>query len=191
MKSLSMERALMAVENVRERLLNSTQALDRAGVSYAVIGGNAVAAWVARIDPDAVRNTVDVDLLIRRNDLNRVASALSEIGYDAAEVQGVTVFVERASPSVRRGLHILFANERVRPHYALPTPDPSQSQRADDGYAVIDLLPLLQMKLTSFRRKDQVHLDDMLELGMITPEIDAALPAELRARLDELRANPQ
>lgn len=191
MKSLSMERALMAVENVRERLLNSTRALDRAGVPYAVIGGNAVAAWVARVDPDAVRNTVDVDLLIRRNDLDRVASALSEIGYDAAEVQGVTVFVERASPSVRRGLHILFANERVRPHYALPTPDPSQSHRADDGYAVIELLPLLQMKLTSFRRKDQVHLDDMLELGMITPELEAALPPELRARLDGLRANPE
>jgi len=181
----------MAVENVRKRLLNSTQALDRAGVPYAVVGGNAVAVWVAKVDKDAVRNTVDVDLLLRRTDLDRAVAALNEIGYDVTEVNGITVFVERASPSVRRGLHIIFANEKVRPYDENPAPDPSQAQLAEDGFKVIDFLPLLIMKLSANRRKDQVHLDDMLELGMITPELDAALPPNLRARLDELRANPQ
>ena len=51
-----MERALMAVEKVRERLLRSVAALERHGVLYAVIGGHAVAVWVARVDEDAVRN---------------------------------------------------------------------------------------------------------------------------------------
>ena len=58
----------MAAEKVKERLRRATRALDAAGVPYAVIGGNAVAEWVGRVDEDAVRNTKDVDLLIRRAD---------------------------------------------------------------------------------------------------------------------------
>ena len=36
---------------------------------YAVVGGNAVAAWVSRVDQAAVRNTQDVDIVLRRADL--------------------------------------------------------------------------------------------------------------------------
>ena len=43
--------------------------LEEAGVPYAVIGGNAVAAWVSRVDKAAVRNTQDVDILLRREEL--------------------------------------------------------------------------------------------------------------------------
>jgi len=50
-----------AVEKVRQRLLRAASALERAGVAYAVAGGNAVAAWVSRVDESAVRNTQDVD----------------------------------------------------------------------------------------------------------------------------------
>jgi hypothetical protein len=50
------ERALMAAEKVKERLRRATRALDAGGVPYAVVGGNAVAEWVARVDEDAVRN---------------------------------------------------------------------------------------------------------------------------------------
>ena len=63
------ERMIRAVEKVRERCDKAAKALDAAGVLYAVIGGNAVANWVARIDEEAVRNTRDVDMLIRREDL--------------------------------------------------------------------------------------------------------------------------
>jgi hypothetical protein len=59
------ERALLAAEKVKERLRRETKALNGAGVPYAVIGGNAVAEWVARMDEEAVRNTRDVDLLVR------------------------------------------------------------------------------------------------------------------------------
>ena len=72
------ERALMAAEKVKERLRRATRALDAAGVPYAVAGGNAVAEWVGRIDEDAVRNTRDVDLLIRRADFARRTSSLSK-----------------------------------------------------------------------------------------------------------------
>ena len=65
-----------SVEKVRERLLRATSLLDEAGIPYAVVGGNAVAAWVSTIDESAVRFTQDVDILIRREDLPLVAKAL-------------------------------------------------------------------------------------------------------------------
>jgi hypothetical protein len=44
------------------------------------------------------------------------------------------------------------------------------------------------MKLTSFRLKDQVHIQDLDSAHLITPEIEAALPEALRVRLAEVRA---
>src|SRR3954449_10253060 len=70
-----LERMVTAVERVRDRLKRATAALEAAGVPYAVVGGNAVAAWVATIDPAAVRNTQDVDILLRREDLDAARSA--------------------------------------------------------------------------------------------------------------------
>src|SRR3954462_3209328 len=64
-----LDRMERAVTRVRERLLRATAALNQAGVPYAVVGGNAVASWVATVDEGAVRNTRDVDLLVRRSDL--------------------------------------------------------------------------------------------------------------------------
>lgn len=181
----------MAAEKVRERLLRSTSALDRHNVPYAVIGGNAVAAWVSRVDADAVRNTVDVDILLYRMDLPRATTALAEVGFDPAEVFGVTMFIERDDPSPRRGIHVIFAGEQIREHDPVPAPDLSRVDRTSDGYAVIELVPLLTMKLIANRRKDQVHIADMLELEMITPELESQLPAALRERLDAIRAKPE
>lgn len=70
-----------AVVRVRERLLRATAALDAAGVPYAVAGGNAVAAWVATVDPAAVRNTQDVDVLLRRTNLVAATRALESVGF--------------------------------------------------------------------------------------------------------------
>src|SRR6476620_11702980 len=70
-----LDRMERAVAKVRERLLRATQALNQAGIPYAVAGGNAVASWVATIDEGAVRNTRDVDLLVRRADLVEVTEA--------------------------------------------------------------------------------------------------------------------
>ena len=43
------------------------------------------------------------------------------------------------------------------------------------------------MKLTSFRLTDQVHVKDMDEVGLITPEIEAQLPVALKERLKQVR----
>jgi hypothetical protein len=44
------ERMFRAVELVQQRLNRACDALRQAQVPYAVVGGNAVAAWVATID---------------------------------------------------------------------------------------------------------------------------------------------
>src|SRR5436853_5853193 len=71
-----LDRMERAVAKVRERLLRATAALNQVGVPYAVVGGNAVASWVATVDEGAVRNTRDIDLLVRRSDLTVITTAL-------------------------------------------------------------------------------------------------------------------
>src|SRR5258707_15098610 len=105
------ERALMAAEKVKERLRRATKALDDAGVPYAVIGGNAVAEWVARIDEDAIRNTRDVDLLLRRIDLPAARTALEAVGVVYCQVLHGDMFIDGRQGRPSGGVHILFARE--------------------------------------------------------------------------------
>src|SRR5579864_3694948 len=71
-----LDRMERAVAKVRERLLRATAALNQASVPYAVVGGNAVASWVATVDEGAIRTTRDIDLLVRRSDLPAITDAL-------------------------------------------------------------------------------------------------------------------
>src|SRR3954468_24440598 len=84
-----LDRMERAVAKVRERLLRATAALNQIGVPYAVVGGNAVASWVATIDEGAVRNTRDIDLLVRRSDLPSITAALEEAGFVRDELLDV------------------------------------------------------------------------------------------------------
>src|SRR4051794_8983522 len=78
---VSWDRMIRAVEKVRDRLRRAARALDAAKVPYAVAGGNAVAAWVSRVDEAAVRNTRDVDILLRRTDLDSARRVLESAGF--------------------------------------------------------------------------------------------------------------
>jgi hypothetical protein len=178
-----------AVEKVRERLYRATGALEAAGIPYAVAGGNAVAAWVSRVDRAAVRNTQDVDLLLRRADLDRATAALASAGFVRRHVAGIDLFLDGPTAKARDAVHIVFAGEKVRPEYVSPAPDLNETEAAE-GYQVLTLDALVRMKLTSFRRKDQVHLQDLLEVGLIDPTWCQKVPPELAARLQELLDDP-
>src|SRR6266536_4686569 len=78
---VSWARMIRAVEKVRERLRRTVAALEAARVPYALAGGNAVAAWVSRVDEAAVRNTQDVDILLRRQDLPAAIAAMAKAGF--------------------------------------------------------------------------------------------------------------
>ncbi len=173
----------MAVERVGERLRRATRALDNAGIPYAVVGGNAVAAWVARADPSATRTTKDVDLLVRRADLDKITRALTSVGLVREDLRGLTLFIDPAEPSRRAGVHLVWEQERVRPSYAHPAPAVTEAVRDPSGFAVLDLAALVRMKLTSARPIDQVHVADLLAVGLIDDALRGSLPEDLAARL--------
>src|SRR6267378_4499005 len=112
---ISWERMIRAVEKVRERLRRAVAALELAGVPYAVAGGNAVAAWVSRVDEAAVRNTRDVDILIRRSDLEAAIAAMATGGFVFRQAAGVTMFLDGPDAKARDAVHVVFADEKVRP----------------------------------------------------------------------------
>jgi hypothetical protein len=187
----ALERYEEALETIAKRVKRAASALEKHGVSYAVVGGNAVAAWVSRVDPEAVRGTRDVDIAIRRRDLDRATEAMAEAGFRFREVLGIAMFVDAVKPTVKGGVHLVFSEEKVRPEYAHAVPlIPESPPRSLENYAVIPLESLVAMKLTSYRDKDRTHVRDMLEVGLITPEIEQTLPPDLMARLQELKDTP-
>lgn len=176
----------MAVERVEQRLRKVTAALDAAGIRYAVIGGNAVAVWVAKADPGATRTTKDVDLLVDRADLDRITTVFDQLGFRREDSRTLTFFVDPDEPSRRSGVHLVWAGERVRPSYAHATPSLENAIRDPAGFFVLNLPALIRMKLTSFRDIDRVHIADLLDVELIDDHIRAALPPDLRERLDRI-----
>lgn len=189
LQDFSWKRMIKAVEAVRERACRAAAALQRAGIPYAVAGGNAVAAWVARVDRAAVRNTQDVDILVRRCDFDAVKVALEAVGFEHHNIMDVDCFIDGPEGSPRDAVHLLFAGERIRSTYPTPSADVSEAVSAED-YVVLSLEALVRMKLNSFRRKDQVHLLDLLEVGLIDSSWLPRLLPEHAARLQQLIDDP-
>lgn len=178
-----------AVEAVRRRALRATAALASAHIPYAVIGGNAVAAWVARVDRAAVRNTQDVDILIRRIDFEAAKIALENEGFFYTKVLEEDCFLDGPDANPRDAVHIVFANEKVKPKDMEVNADVSEVERSPD-FDVLKLESLVRMKLTSFRLKDKVHLIDMINIGLIDYAWPTRFQSELGTRLPSLLDDP-
>jgi len=161
---------VLAVEKVRQRLLRASRALEQANIAYAVIGGNAVAAWVAKVDEAAVRNTQDVDLLLERSQLEAAIVAMHSAGFVFRHVAGVDRFLDgpeaKAAPSL------------------------SEAQNLE-GLSVLSLEALVRMKLTSYRDKDRTHLRDLLEVGLVDQTWVGRLPGLLCERLQAILDTPE
>ena len=183
---VSWERMNNAVENVRRRLLRAAHALEQAKVSYAVAGGNAVAAWVSRVDEAAQ----DVDIVLRRADLPAARTALELAGFVYRHVASIDMFLDGPDAKARDAVHIVFAAEKVRADYAAPVPDVSESE-ATETFRLLSLDALVRMKLTSFRDKDRVHLRDLMDVGLVDAGWLEKVPTALRSRLQELLDNPE
>lgn len=183
------ERVAMAIEKIRVRLLKATATLDGAGVPYAVIGGNAVAEWVGRVDEGAVRFTKDVDLLIRRRDLPAAIEAMSAAGFVHCQSFGVEMFLDDVNAKPSESVHLIFAGERVKDTDLVPAPDVEDAER-EAGFSVISLDALVRMKLTSFRDKDRTHVRDMIDVGLIDRTWLSRLPESLAPRLAEILDTP-
>ena len=176
----------MAVDRVEKRLRKVTAALDAAAVPYAVIGGNAVACWVGRVDPGATRATKDVDLLVDRADLDRVSDVMQKLGFRREDMRSLVLFIDPDEPSKRSGVHLVWANEKVRPSYSSPAPTVGEAVRDPEGFLVLGLAALVRMKLTSFRAIDQAHVADLLSVNLVDESVRSSLPPQLRDRLRDI-----
>ena len=175
------------MEKVNERLRKTVRIIEDARIPYAVIGGHAVRAWVAQVDEAAVRTTRDVDILVRQNDLSALIAAMTNAGFYHRQTAGLDMFVEETDASARDGVHVLISGRVERA--GEPNPDVEPNTRTND-FQTVELPQLVRMKLNAFRRKDQVHLLDMISLGMIDESWLDKYPEQLRLRLQELLDDP-
>ena len=89
------------------------------------------------------------------------------------------MLVDARDPRARSAVHLVF----------VPVPDFSEPAVTAEGVLLAPIDDLVRMKLTSYRLKDRVHIQDLDAVGLITPEIEAQLSDFLRARLREVRAS--
>ena len=177
------------VQKLFDRMTRLHAALYGAGIPYRIIGGMAVFLQVSERDAGKARLTRDVDVAVNRTDLKRIGAAAEPFGFRYRHVAGVDMLLDNAEPKASSGVHMVFIGEKVRPEYTEPIPDFSEATRTAEGIFLAPVADLVRMKLTSFRLKDKVHVQDMDSVGLITPEIENSLPAVLRARLSEVRAS--
>lgn len=180
---------MRAVEKVRQRLLRTSEILTKAEIPFAVVGGNAVAAWVSRVDEAAVRNTQDVDILIRREDFDRVKEAMEAAGFVYGKSMNVDFFLDGPDAKIRDSVHLLFASEHVKVNDPIKTPDISRIDQTGQ-FPVVELEALVAMKLVAFRDKDRTHLRDMIGIELIDATWPARFPETLGERLQQLLDNP-
>lgn len=178
-----------AVDKVKDRLRRVSEALNDAEIPYAVIGGNAVQFWVAQVDESVVRNTRDVDIILNRADLERATKALEKVGFIYRHAASVSMFLDGPDAKARDAVHVIFAGEKVRKEYVAAVPNIDAFEQMQ-GSRTLPLESLVRMKLTSFRRKDQVHILDMLSIGLIDESWLERYSPELRQRLQELIDDP-
>lgn len=169
--------------------MRTAAALDAEDIPYAMIGGNAVRAWVATRNPAAVRTTRDVDILANAADVQRITQAMEAIGFRREDLRSLTMFIDPAEPDRRAAVHLVWADQKVRPSSLHPAPSVDERVRViDERFWVATLPALLKLKLTAFRLRDQVHLLDMLSVGLIDDAVRATLPADLLERLRQVEA---
>ena len=175
------------VERLFDLARRVEEAFSAAGLEYRIVGGLATYLYVEELEPDAGRLTRDIDIAVQREDLGRIAKAVEPFGLQYRHVAGDDILVQSSEPSVRRAVHLILTGEKVLAEYpeAVPALGPCRVLR---GLRLAPLGDLVRMKLTSFRAKDEAHLKDLDEAGLITSEIEAALSPVLRERLARVRA---
>jgi hypothetical protein len=178
-----------AVEAVEERLIRSTAALDAAVIPYAVIGAHAVAYWVAQADSGAVRNTPNVDILIRRDDLSNAVAALEGAGFARAPSPGPrTDFLDGHQGRARDAVQVWCCGDVIKPGTE-PLPDVTDSVPGQ-RFRVVSLETLVRMKLSASRTIDKVHIRDLIGVGLIDETWPDKFPEVLAEWLRQILANP-
>ena len=174
------------MSNIHEKALERARlvsfVLKRAGIPHAIAGGLAVNALVIEANGGIAHIRANVDVLIERFDFQRASRFLAEYQLKLIDLKTN----RRDFDAVRA----IFASEKFNARDLCLNPSLRNNTAFLTALGYINLLitPLLTMKLTAFRAIDQVHVQDLMEANLITPQIEEALPHELRARLESVIA---
>jgi hypothetical protein len=196
LQPVTWQRMAKGIADVRQRRERTVMALSKLGVRYAVAGEGAVAAWVSRVDESAVRNTRDVDILLRREDAEKAREALEAAGFvhrriaSLGKAGAMDVFLDGPDAKVRDAVHVLWAGEKPVPDAIESTPELHETE-IGEGFALVPLQDLVRMKLISFRDKDRMHLRDLLSVGLIDETWPERFPTELATRLQVILDDPE
>jgi hypothetical protein len=179
------EAAMYSLINDLQRIV---KVLRDAGVRFEVVGGVAVNAHILAFHRSRSFVTRDIDLLVHRSDLPRIADAAGALGYHAKKMMGGYTLI-RPEQDLAESVHLIFVGEKSKSTQPLPHPaiDPEEKDLFGITVPVAPLKDLLQMKLNSLRPKDLIHVETLDEAGLITPTVERALPPALQERLKEAR----
>ena len=181
------EQRLFALIGTLERI---AKPLAAEKIPYELIGGGAVMVQVNRVEPSAVRNTKDIDIMVHRSDLERIKDVAQRHGFTFRHSAGLDMLLPKGETQARNAVHLIFSGEKVRPNQAVENPPLRPEYLSIHGVevAVIPIVDLVQMKLSSNRDIDRVHVRDLDSVGLITPEVEGTLPPALYTRLQEVRS---
>jgi len=170
------------VEQLLDLAGRATAALSQAGIDYRVVGGLAIYVYVNAVDPMAARLTRDIDLAVNRRDLDGIREAVRPLGLVYRHTAGLDMLVDAREPSARRRI-------QLHPDNPESVPPLASSSAGEGGFLLAPLVDIVRMKLTGFRLKDQVHVQDLDAAGLITPQIEQQLSPVHRERLRQVRAS--
>jgi hypothetical protein len=176
------------VEQLFDRMRQFHSLLTGAGIPYRIVGGMAVFMHVFERDPLRARLTADVDAAIDRRHLPEVIDVAQRVGWVFRHTGGSDMLIDAANPKARSAVHLLFLNEKIRADYEEAVPD-SPPETTHEGIVVATVADLVRMKLTSYRLKDRVHIQDLDGVGLIGPEVEGQLSEVLLERLAEVRGS--
>ncbi len=168
-------------------LYKITDPLAVANIPHEVIGGLAVLIHVEEADPAHSVLTRDVDLLIRRSDLEKVIVVAESQGFRFRHAAGLDMLLHGGKAV--NAVPLLFTGEKIKPIQVIPNPELSPERKRIQGreVAVVPVADLVRMKLSANRDKDRVHIRSLDAAGLITLEIERGLPEALRAKLQHVR----
>jgi len=187
----NLERMERAHQLVHERLLRVAAALESNEIPYLVIGGKAVQYWMLKLCGSGDRGTPNVDLLINRNDLEPTVACLASLGFKHFPVGNCHRFSDLEHPNRQPAIQLFFAGEKCRETDQFANPELHDGDRNEEGYRVVSLNSLVQMKLTANRRIDKMHLYDMINGDVIGWDICSQVAPALADRLLHLLEHPE
>ncbi len=175
------------MDDLLNRAKTVSAALKAARIPHAVVGGLAVRAYEASVGESPSLTTNDMDILMRREDLDKAVAVLTRLNFEYRVVMGTPAFIPSGG-NFRNGIHVLISGEKPKKSSLHPAPplDEQALVSSSEGFPVIDLSGLLYMKLSSLRPKDAAHIIHLMELNLITDEVRRGLPADLQDRLSEI-----